>query len=148
MEDEEGSIHMVKLSRVMVVVWALLLSLFSIWLSGEHAKAENKNLIDLAFGMVAYTYGPVLGILLAAILPGKKTFAGILLGVVISVGLVAWMRPELPSLLETLGLSPSWLVDSRPMIAFPWMYPINALITFGCATLPFGKSIRVGKEFD
>jgi SSS family transporter len=148
MEGSEGSAEMVRLSRIMVVVWALLLSLFSIWLSGEHAKSENKNLIDLAFGMVAYTYGPVLGILLAAILPGKKTFAGILIGVVISVGLVAWMRPELPSLLEALGLPTAWLTETRPMIAFPWMYPINALLTLGCAMLPFGKSIRVGRELD
>jgi SSS family transporter len=148
MESEEGSARMVRLSRIMVVIWAVLLSGVSIWLAGEHEKASNKNLIDLAFGMVAYTYGPVLGILLAAILPGRKSFGGVILGVVVSVALVAWMRPELPSLLSALGLPTAWLVDLSPQIAFPWMYPINAAITLLCAMLPLGKSIRVDRQFD
>lgn len=139
---------MVRLSRMMVLVWAVLLSAFSIWLAGEHAEAKNKNLIDLAFGMVAYTYGPVLGILLAAILPGKKSFAGVLLGVAISVALVAAMRPELPSLLNALGLPSAWLESIAPKIAFPWMYPVNAAITLGCSMLPLGRSIRADRQFD
>lgn len=148
MECEEGSARMVKLSRMMVVMWAVLLSLFAIWLEGQRAASGSKNLIDLAFGMVSYTYGPLLGILLAAIFPGRKTFAGILLGVLISVGLVAWMRPELPSLLASIGLPVEWLTSSRPLIAFPWMFPVNALITLGCAMLPLGSSIRVAREHD
>lgn len=148
MEAEEGSARMVRLSRMMVLVWAVLLSAFSIWLAGEHAEAKNKNLIDLAFGMVAYTYGPVLGILLAAILPGKKSFAGVLLGVAISVALVAAMRPELPSLLNALGLPSAWLESIAPKIAFPWMYPVNAAITLGCSMLPLGRSIRTDRQFD
>lgn len=142
MEAEEGSARMVRLSRIMVAIWAVLLSVFSIWLAGEHAESKNKNLIDLAFGMVAYTYGPVLGILLAAILPGKKTFAGVLLGVAVSISLVALMRPELPSLLAAVGLPTEWIAKCRPEIAFPWMYPINAAITLVCAMLPLGRSIR------
>ena len=148
MECEEGSDKMVRLSRMMVVMWALFLSLFAIWLEGERAESGSKNLIDLAFGMVSYTYGPLLGILVAAILPGKKSFAGVLLGVLLSVGIVAWMRPELPSLLSAIGIPTEWLVNSSPKIAFPWMFPVNALITLGCAMLPLGKSIRVGREMD
>jgi ABC-type branched-subunit amino acid transport system permease subunit len=107
-----------------------------------HAKSADKNLIDLAFGMVTYTYGPLLGVLLAAILPGKKSLRGIILGTVVSILVVAWVRPELPRLLESMGLATQWLADTRPQIAFPWFYPINALLTLGCAYLPLGRTTR------
>jgi len=107
-----------------------------------HAASENKNLIDLAFGMVAYTYGPLLGVLLAAILPGKKSLVGIVVGTIVSILIVLWVRPELPRLLETFGFATKWLEESRPQIAFPWFYPINALITLGFAYLPLGRTTR------
>ena len=141
-EAAERSGEMVKLSRIAVAVWAVLLSGFAIWMAAGHAESENKNLIDLAFGMVAYTYGPLLGVLLAAILPGKKSFVGIVVGTVISVLIVLWVRPELPRLFDAMGLSTAWLETSRPQIAFAWFYPINALITLGFAYLPLGRTTR------
>jgi solute:Na+ symporter, SSS family len=70
MEKEGDAVAMVRRSRIAVVVWAALLSGFAILLARGYAGSENKNLIDLAFGMVAYTYGPLLGVLAAAIVPG------------------------------------------------------------------------------
>ncbi len=142
-EAIEGSARMVRLSRMMVCIWAVLLTAFAVWLAAQHREAENKNLIDLAFGMVAYTYGPLLGILLAAILPGRRSFEGILIGVAVSILMVAWVRPELPRALEALGLPTAWIVDSRPSLAFPWFYPINAAITLGGAFLPLGRCRRI-----
>ncbi len=142
-ESIEGSARMVRLSRMMVCVWAVLLTAFAVWLAKQHQEAENKNLIDLAFGMVAYTYGPLLGILLAAILPGRRSFEGILVGVGISILMVAWVRPELPRVLEALNVQTGWLVESRPALAFPWFYPINAAITLGAAYLPIGRCRRI-----
>lgn len=141
-EAAERSGEMVKLSRIAVAVWAVLLSGFAIWMARGHAESENKNLIDLAFGMVAYTYGPLLGVLLAAILPGKKSLVGIVLGTVVSVLIVLWVRPELPRLLTSFGFGTEWLDATRPQIAFAWFYPINALITLGCAYLPLGRETR------
>lgn len=132
---------MVFRSRVMVVVWAAVLSGFAILLAGGYAQNENKNLIDLAFGMVAYTYGPLLGVLLAAILPGRRSLNGLITGVCISVLIVAWVRPELRQLLDALGAHElaQALLDSRPPIADPWFYPINTAITLCCACLPLGR---------
>jgi SSS family transporter len=141
-ESAERSGDMVRLSRVAVGVWAVLLSGFAIWMARGHAESENKNLIDLAFGMVAYTYGPLLGILLAAILPGKKSLRGIILGTILSILVVLWVRPELPRLLGGFGIDSGWLDLSRPRIAFPWFYPINALVTLGCAYLPLGRATK------
>jgi SSS family transporter len=141
LEREGHGPAMVFRSRVMVVVWAVVLSAFAILLAGGYAQSENKNLIDLAFGMVAYTYGPLLGILLAAILPGRRSLNGLMIGVCISVLVVAWVRPELRQLLASLGATgmADALLASRPTIADPWFYPINTAITLLCACLPLGR---------
>ncbi len=141
LEKEGHGPAMVRRSRVAVVVWAGFLSGFAILLAGGYAQSDNKNLIDLAFGMVAYTYGPLLGVLLAAILPGKRSLNGLYLGVVASFLLVAWIRPELGQMLDALGLHDlsALLAEARPQIAFPWFYPVNAAITFLCSSLPLGR---------
>jgi solute:Na+ symporter, SSS family len=141
--EGQGKI-MVARSRMMVVVWAVVLSGVAILLAGGYAKSENKNLIDLAFGMVAYTYGPLLGILFAAILPGRRSLNGLVAGVVVSVLIVAWVRPELSQILASVGADDlaKLLMESRPKIADPWFYPINTAITLLGACLPLGRMTR------
>ncbi|MDP3851574.1 MAG: hypothetical protein Q8Q59_13785 [Luteolibacter sp.] len=141
LEQEGHGPAMVRRSRMMVVVWAIALSGSAILLAGGYAQNENKNLIDLAFGMVAYTYGPLLGILLAAIIPGRRSLNGLIAGTIASILIVAWVRPELRQLLASLGaetLADS-LLTSRPRIADPWFYPINTAITLLGACLPLGR---------
>jgi hypothetical protein len=98
--------------------------------------------------MVAYTYGPLLGILLAAILPGRRSLNGLLVGVAISVLIVAWVRPELRQLLNSLGAVDiaSALLNSRPQIADPWFYPINVAITLLGALLPLGRWVGTPRK--
>jgi len=67
------------LSKVLVVGWGAVLSLMAtacIAISGQYA-----NVINLALGLTAYTYGPLLAILLLALLPTRRTDAGLLWGV-------------------------------------------------------------------
>jgi SSS family transporter len=146
LEKEGDGPLMVRRSRIMVVVWASILSGFAILLAGGYSQNENKNLIDLAFGMVAYTYGPLLGILLAAILPGRRSLNGLIAGVIVSVLIVAWVRPELRQLLASMGADDlaASLLESRPKIADPWFYPINTGVTLLGAFLPLGR--MVGKH--
>ena len=141
LEKEGQGPEMVRRSRIAVAVWAVFLCGFSIMLAWGYANSESKNLIDLAFGMVAYTYGPLLGVLLAAILPGRRSLNGLFLGVIVSISLVAWVRPELGQLLGAVGLDSvaDWLADSRPTLDFPWFYPINTVITFAASCLPLGR---------
>jgi SSS family transporter len=139
MEAGGSGQDMVRRSRVAVVVWAALLSLFAIGLSVGYSSGENKNLISLAFGMVAYTYGPLLGVLLAAILPGRKSVPGLVAGVIVSILLVLWVRPELEQLLALLKIPAGFLRESRPEFASEWFFPINALVTLAASYLPFGR---------
>ncbi|TVP78532.1 MAG: hypothetical protein EA353_08090 [Puniceicoccaceae bacterium] len=144
LEKEADGKVMVFRSRVAVILWAVLLSGVAVLLAGGYAESENKNLIDLAFGMVAYTYGPLLGVLLAAILPGRRSVRGLYAGVVVSILIVAWVRPELGQLLTAVGFVglAEILEGLRPGIAFPWFYPINAAITFLGGYLPIDKRRR------
>ena len=143
LEEEGHGPLMVRRSRIMVVVWASVLSGFAILMASGYSQNENKNLIDLAFGMVAYTYGPLLGILLAAILPGRRSLNGLMAGVVVSILIVAWVRPELRQLLASVGAEniATFLLESRPKIADPWFYPINVGVTLLGAFLPLGRMV-------
>jgi SSS family transporter len=143
LEKEADGKRMVFRSRMAVVIWAVILSGVAILLAGGYAQSDNKNLIDLAFGMVAYTYGPLLGVLLAAILPGRRNLYGLYAGVAVSILIVAWVRPELGQILSAIHLGDlaKTLSDFRPEIAFPWFYPINGAITFLGACLPFGTNV-------
>jgi hypothetical protein len=87
----------------------------------------------------------LLGVLLAAIIPGRRSLNGLIAGVCTSILVVAWVRPELRQLLDSLGahdLSKA-LLDSRPRLADPWFHPINAAITLLGACLPLGRRTGV-----
>ena len=140
LEREADGRAMVLRSRIAVVAWAIVLTTFAIVLTDSYGKedGDGKNLIDLAFGILTYTYGPLLGVLLAAIIPGRRSILGLFIGVAISILGVALIRPELPQFLGFIGIAGAEeiLAPLRPQIAFPWLFPINAAITLGCAFLP------------
>ena len=127
-ESQQGSSNMVRISRITVVLWGIGLSIFAILLNVLYQMGE-KNLIDLAFRMTAYTYGPMLGVLLLAILPVRSSVRGIVIGTVISIFIAAISLPDLYNVLKLVGIErftkPDW-------IPFPFFYTINAIITFVC----------------
>ncbi|MEM7011112.1 MAG: hypothetical protein AAF585_06470 [Verrucomicrobiota bacterium] len=127
-EEESGSKRMVWISRAMVCGWGVALVGVAILLHVVYEMGE-KNLIGFAFRMVAYTYGPMLGILLLAVLPVKRSTLGIIIGTVISVALAAYAMPDVYNLLTKLGGENS---GSPVKIPFPWFFPLNAAITFLC----------------
>lgn len=134
MEDEGDGAGMVKKSRIAVCIWGVVLTVAGLVLWWIHSKNEDSDLIGLAFGMVAYTYGPLLGVLMAALLPWKSSTTGLVVGTVMSVLLVAWFRPELMIILDQLGMSgfADLLTSSRPKLASEWFFPLNAAITYFC----------------
>lgn len=138
LEREADGPAMVFRSRIAVVIWATILTAFAIVLTDSYESGDSKNLINLAFGILTYTYGPLLGVLLASIIPGKRNLTGLYAGVAISILGVALIRPELPQILTFLGFAGAEpaLAAIRPPIAFPWLFPINALITLAFAMLP------------
>lgn len=137
LEDRKKGAEMVRVSRIIVCLWGVILTVAGLLLWIIYEKNPDSDLIGLAFGMVAYTYGPLLGVLLAAILPFRSDTIGLICGTFLSILLVSWFRPELPLLMgfcgfEDLAIS---LVNSRPRLASEWFFPLNALLTFFCGLL-------------
>ena len=117
-----------------MLIWGVVLTLAGLLLWEIYRRNDDSDLIGLAFGMVAYTYGPLLGVLLAALIPWRVSGRGLVVGTTLSVLLVAYFRPELMSILEMIGQKDlaKALIESRPKQASEWFFPINALITLAC----------------
>lgn len=129
-------------SRMAVLVWGAILIGVAI---GLQAIRGQINLVSLAFGMVAYTYGPMLGAFLLALGPWRRNIRGIVIGSVVSMGLVLWVRPDLYNLLAGFGwISVEQAAAWRPKISFAWLYPVTCLLTLGCG-IWFGRPTD-GKE--
>lgn len=135
LEEASHSQTMLLASRIAVIAWSVILTLASLLLYALYLRNEDSDLIRLAFGMVAYTYGPLLGILLAALFPQYIARKGLIIGTLLSISVVAWMRPELPSLLQICHAKhlAQWIITHRPPLASEWFYLFNALLTFLCA---------------
>ena len=133
LEDESKGKERVMQSRIAVCIWGVVLTLVTLGLWNAYTNGTSKDLIGLAFGMVAYTFGPLLGILMAAIfLKGKNLTPGLIVGSCLSIFFVSWFRPELLSVLEGMGKT-DWaaaVVASRPGLTSEWFFPINAALTF------------------
>lgn len=146
MENGGEGGEMVRRSRVAVCIWGGVLTLAGLVLWWIYTNNKESDLIGLAFGMVAYTYGPLLGVLMAALLPWKSSTRGLVVGTVGSILLVAWFRPELVIILESFQMNgaANTLEFSRPELASEWFFPLNAAITFFagliCGALDRSKS--------
>ena len=134
LEAEGKGAEMVRLSRIAVCIWGVILTASGLGLWAVYEKNPDSDLIGLAFGMVAYTYGPLLGVLLAALLPLRVDTKGLVCGTLLSVLLVSWFRPELTLILEANGCNnlAEWIVGSRPKLASEWFFPLNAGVTLAC----------------
>ncbi|MFT4550650.1 MAG: SSS family solute:Na+ symporter, partial [Verrucomicrobiales bacterium] len=100
---DEAHKRLVKWSRILVVFWGIGLSLFAILL---HYLRGDINVVSLAFGMVAYTVGPMLGLFLAALLAPsdssnglRSSVYGLTVGVLLSFLLVTFVRTEVHTIL-------------------------------------------------
>ena len=132
MEAEGEGDEMVRKSRIAVCVWGVILTLAGLVLWWIYTNNKDSDLIGLAFGMVAYTYGPLLGVLMAALLPLRPSTRGLVVGTFLSVCLVAWFRPELMIVLRSIGMEDlaDWLTLYRPVLASEWFFPLNAALTY------------------
>lgn len=128
--------RLLRQSRFAVVGWGIALILVAI---GLQAVRGQINLLSLAFGMVAYTYGPMLGAFLLALSPLRRDIRGIVIGSILSILLVLWVRPDLYNFLSVMGvITPDQAALWRPRVNFAWLYPATCLLTLGCGIL-FGR---------
>jgi len=116
------------ISRLLVLGWGIVMGVFAIFL--EQTR-EDINLIGLAFGMVAYTYGPLLAILLFALTQRSRVTTGLWIGTIISILLVTYIRPDFYNILAMTGAVTKEEADAMvPPITFAWMYPVTTAITY------------------
>jgi len=87
---------LVRTSRILVICWGIGLSAFAILLDSMRG---NINMVSLAFGMAAYTVGPMLGLFLAALLFPRSTTAGLTVGFILSFLLTLYVRTDLQTIL-------------------------------------------------
>nr|NIO13118.1 hypothetical protein [Xanthomonadales bacterium] len=75
--------HYVRASRVIVLLWGVLLTAFAIYC--DVIARSYADLIQFALAMAAYTYGGLLGVFLLAFLPTRRDDLGLLWGVPLSM---------------------------------------------------------------
>lgn len=120
-------------SRLIVLAWGVALPLCAL---GLQAIRGELNLVSLAFGMVSYTYGPLLGILFLALAGIRGAGPGAAVGAVLSALLTLAVRPDLYMILANLKLlTVQQAKELVPPVSFVWLYPVTCGLTFGCGWL-------------
>ena len=131
------------LSRILVLGWGVLLSIFAIELDSLRGKV---NVVVLAFGMISYTTGPMLGMFLASLLTPKASVKGLAVGFMLSFILVASLRPDFYQILINYNLISlksalqwSFLQNSGGKLGIiintVWAWPVTVFLTWGFGIL-------------
>jgi len=143
--EKKNLIH----SRLLVLFWGVVLSAFAIQLNSLRG---NVNVVNLAFGMISYTTGPMLGMFLAALLTPQARTAGLALGFALSFLLVAYIRPDFYQILINFEIlsakdAAEWngigeeKGKLKPVLHSAWAWPVTVFITWGCGLLFAKKSL-------
>lgn len=91
---EASDAHYVRASRIIVLIWGVLLTAFAIYC--DTIAQRFGDLIQFALAMAAYTYGALLGTFLLAFLPCRRDDLGLMWGVPLSMLTVfafSWHAP-------------------------------------------------------
>lgn len=132
--------QLVRKSRILVIVWGLVLTGFTLMLN---LVREDIPIIPLAFGMTTYTMGPLLGLMLCALL-GRGSIRGLMVGCLMSILLVMFVRIDMWIIWIKAGLPWDWLLQVPTLQAnaagdgldsvycFAWAWPVTTAITFCC----------------
>ncbi len=137
--DQANMSRQLTQSRLLVIFWGITLSAFAIELDSLRGKV---NVVVLAFGMISYTTGPMLGMFLAALFSPRVQAKGLALGFLFSFALVAYLRPDFYLILinydiisqeQALQWSGLKEVDGKlkPTIHTAWAWPVTVFITWG-----------------
>lgn len=129
---------MLRWSRILTVAWGIALSAFATVLNELRGDVD---MVVLAFGMISYTTGPMLGMFFAAVISKWRriSLAGLCVGVVLSVLTVTMYRMELWGVLMKRGSMSSEQVQALPTMrgveTVNWLVPTSAVTDGGKFTV-------------
>ncbi|WP_193211236.1 sodium:solute symporter family transporter [Luteolibacter marinus] len=148
-DEELEGLNLVRMSRLLVIVWGVVLTGFTMLLN---VARGGIPILPLAFGMTTYTMGPLLALMACAILR-RGSVRGLLVGSAISFILVALVRADVWVLLGKAGVPLGWLGvfgtydpaalaagTIKPLWCYAWAWPVTAVVTFLCGWLPGGRT--------
>jgi SSS family transporter len=115
LKPEASDRHYVRASRVIVMIWGVLLTAFAI--SCDTIAQSYADLIQFALAMAAYTYGALLGVFLLALLPTRRDDLGLMWGVPLSM-LIVFALNWHESTLRWIFSIPQWIVLIACLILF------------------------------
>lgn len=130
-EPDADEARLLHLSRIFVIFWGVVLA-FTAW----QFSASKLDLVNLAFSMTTYTYGPMLGIFMLSIAAPTFNVRGVGKAVIASVLFVLLINE--PEILNPV-LSTNF---TDPLIAWPWLFPIGSLTCFALAIR--GRKMQAG----
>ncbi len=149
-ETDEHHEKLLRASRLLVIAWGILLTIFAIFLDRMRG---DINVVTLAFGMVSYTAGPLLGMFLAAINPWRHaSLRGLTIGFILSFVTVLYFKADLYTILINFDLITAELAASlhgvrvseaggvEAWLFYAWLWPITTIVTVLCG-LVFGKPL-------
>ncbi len=141
-DEELSEMNLLVKTRGLIIGWGIALTGFTLLLN---VVREGIPILGLAFGMTAYTMGPLLGLMFCA-LAGRGNIRGLLAGCGISLLLVALIRTDIWVLWIKAGGAFEWLarlptyrlvVDNAGIATgiesvyhFSWAWPLTTAITF------------------
>jgi len=108
-------------ARSSIVIWGFMLAAIAALFD-----ESGRNLIDLAFTMTTYTYGPLMALLILSLMGYRGR---LYLASAIPTTLLFMIILNHPNLLSPLGI-----IMTGPVIAWPWLFPIGTLLTLMLGT--------------
>ena len=120
------------LSKIMVVGWGIVLCLMAT--ACIAISSQYSNVINLALGLTAYTYGPLLAILLMALMPKKRDGAGLVWAVPLAMLTVFGISVHVESVrVPILNMAFNWA---------DWVVWIGAAIMLGLSLVKLKGDVR------
>lgn len=120
------------LSRIIVVGWGIILCLMAT--ACIAISSQYSNVINLALGLTAYTYGPLLAILLMALMPKKRDGAGLIWAVPVAMMTVFGISVHVKPLhIPGLNVDFNWA---------DWVVWIGAAAMLGLALVKLKGDVR------
>lgn len=116
--------HLLKVSRIFVLAWGIVLSAMA-W----QFSASELDLVNLAFSMTTYTWGPMLGLFVLSMLARRYRVSNI--GGAVSASIAVVLLINEPEILNpVLGTT-----FSSALLAWPWLFPIGTAVCVAAGVL-------------